>query len=60
MEEEIAQVNQAQLLQAHSTLHREHLFQALLGKQLDFEKWEMILQGMVDLIDEGVEEGTHL
>jgi hypothetical protein len=34
--------------------------QELLGEQLDFEKWEEILKGKIDLPKEGIEEGTRI
>jgi hypothetical protein len=32
----------------------------LLGEQGDFNKWEEILKGLINLPEEGIEEGTKL
>ena len=57
IEQEIMKVNQAKLLQArHTPLCKEHI-SVLLGEQGNFEKWEEILKGTIDLptdVDEGL------
>ena len=61
IEQEIARCNKEKLLQANNTpLGEEPLLSALLGEQGDFDTWEKILKGQVQLPEEGVEEGTRL
>ena len=60
IEKEIAQANQETLLQANNTPLREEPLLMLLGEQGDFEKWEQILKGTINLPSIGIEEGTRL
>ena len=60
IEEEIIRANKEKVLQANNTPLREEPLRTLLGEQGDFEKWEDILKGLVDLPTEGIEEGTRL
>ena len=60
IEEEISRVNRDRLQQANNTPLRAAPLQALLGEQMDFETWEVILTGSVTLPTEGIEEGTRL
>ena len=58
--QEIIRANTEKVLQANNTPLREEPLRSLLGEQGDFEKWENILKGLVQLPIEGVEEGTRL
>ena len=60
IEIEIAQANQEKLIQAHNTPLREEPLLTLLGEQGDFDKWEQILKGTINLPATGIEEGTTL
>ena len=60
IENEIARVNKSRLQQANNTPLRQEPLCQLLGEQMNFEKWEEILKGMIDIPEEGVEEGTRL
>ena len=60
IEQEIARCNKEKLLQANNTPLREEPLLSLLGEQGDFDTWEKILKGQVQLPEEGVEEGTRL
>lgn len=60
IENSIMVANKTKLLQAGNTPLRMTPLQELLGEQLDFEKWEEILQGKIQLPEEGIEEGTRL
>ena len=60
MEKEIAHVNAGRVQQANNTPLREEPLQSLLGEQMDFDKWESILAGLVLLPLDGIEEGTQL
>ena len=60
IEKEIARANQEKLLQANNTPLREEPLLSLLGEQGDFEKWEQILKGTINLPATGIEEGTRL
>jgi hypothetical protein len=60
MEEAIIEANKAKRLQADNTPFRQEPLQSLLGEQMDFEKWDNILNGNIQLPEEGIEEGTRL
>lgn len=60
IEEAIITANKDKLLQADNTHLRMAPLHDLVGEQMDFEKWEEILQGNITLPEEGVEEGTRL
>ena len=58
--QEIIRANTEKVLQANNTPLREEPLRTLLGEQGDFQKWEDILKGLVQLPIEGIEEGTRL
>ena len=60
IEEAIIQANTSKRLQADNTPFRQEPLQSLLGEQMDFDKWQEILQGNIELPEEGIEEGTRL
>lgn len=59
IEKEIIRVNKEKLLQAHDTPLRDRQISQLLGEQGDFQKWEAILNGIVELPN-GIDEGLQL
>lgn len=59
IEQEIMKTNEAQLLQAKDTPMWNTEVSELLGEQGDFQKWEQILQGVIQL-PEGVNEGLKV
>jgi len=60
IEIEIARVNKASLFLANNTPLRQIPLSEILGEQMDFEKWEEIIKGKINIPLEGVEEGTRL
>jgi hypothetical protein len=60
MEEEIMRVNKVKLLQAENTPLCQEPLRSILGEQMDFEKWELILEGKIALPENEVEEGTQM
>lgn len=60
IEDEIIGANKQRLLQACNTPFRKDPLQTLVGEQMDFNKWEQILNGEIILPEEGIEEGTKL
>ena len=60
IEEEIIKANTAKRQQSNNTPFREEPLQTLVGEQMDFDKWDAILQGTIKLPEEGIEEGTLL
>jgi len=60
IEEAIIKANTEKRQQANNTPLRQEPLQSLLGEQMDFEKWDDILKGRIQLPDEGIEEGTRL
>ena len=60
IEKEIIRANKEKVLQANNTPLREEPLRSLLGEQGDFNKWEEILKGLINLPVEGLEEGTKL
>jgi len=60
IEQAIIAANKEKLLQANNTPLRLEPLQSLVGEQMDYDKWEKILQGNINLPEEGIEEGTRL
>ena len=59
IEDAIIEANKEKLQQANNTRFRMEPLQSLVGKQMDYDKWEQILRKEINLPDE-VEEGTKL
>ena len=60
IEKAIIRANTAKRQQANNTPLREEPLRSLLGEQMDFDRWNEILLGQVQLPQEGIEEGTRL
>ena len=59
IEQKIARCNKDKLLQVNNTPLCAEPLLSLLGEQGDFDTWEKILKGQVQLPEEGMEEGTR-
>ena len=59
IETAIITANKKKLLQAGETPLRQEPLRSLIGERMDFDTWELLLKGLVELPEE-LEEGTKL
>ena len=60
IEQAIIEANTTKRLQADNTPFRQEPLQSLVGEQMEFDKWQEVLKGNINLPEEGIEEGTKL